>query len=48
MQIDEAKKLGPGDQVHILSNNDSFTVMLQPKIRARVYVLLPGSQRTTL
>lgn len=35
MQIDEAKKLGPGDQVYILSNNDSFTVMLQPKIRGK-------------
>ena len=35
MQIDEATKLGPGDQVYIYSYNDSFTVMLQPKIRGR-------------
>ena len=33
MQIDEARKLGPGDQVYIL--NDSFTVMVQPKIRGK-------------
>ena len=35
MQIDEARKLGPGDQVYIPSYNDSFTVMVQPKIRGR-------------
>ncbi len=35
MQIDDARKLGPGDQVYILSHNDSFTVMLQPKIRGK-------------
>lgn len=35
MQIDEAKKLGPGDQVYILSYNDSFTVMVPPKIRGK-------------
>ena len=35
MQIDEAKTLGPGDQVYIQSHNDSFTIMLQPKIRGK-------------
>ena len=35
MQIDDARKLGPGDQVYILSNIDSFTVMLQPEIKGR-------------
>lgn len=32
MQIEEAKTLCPGDQVYILTDYDSFTVMLQPKI----------------
>lgn len=35
MQIDEAKKLGPGDQVYILSYDENFTVMVQPKIRGK-------------
>ena len=35
MQIDDARKLGPGDQVYILSNIDRFTVMLQPEIKGR-------------
>ncbi|HIJ86804.1 MAG TPA: hypothetical protein HPP97_03865 [Desulfuromonadales bacterium] len=35
MQIDEAKTLGPGDQVYIPSYSDSFTVMVQPKIRGK-------------
>ena len=35
MHIDEATKLGPGDQVYILSYNDSFTVMVHPKIRGK-------------
>ena len=35
MHIDEATKLCPGDQVYILSYNDSFTVMVHPKIRGR-------------
>jgi hypothetical protein len=35
MQIDDARRLCPGDQVNILSNIDSFTVMLQPEIKGR-------------
>jgi hypothetical protein len=35
MKIDEARKLGPGDQVYIRSYDDSFTVMVPPKIRGK-------------
>lgn len=35
MQIDDVRKLGPGDQVYIPSYNDSFTVMVQPTIKGK-------------
>lgn len=35
MQIGEARKLGPGDQVYIRSNNDSFTVIVPPEIKGK-------------
>ncbi|MDD5285641.1 MAG: hypothetical protein PHD54_07260 [Desulfuromonadaceae bacterium] len=35
MQIKEALELGTGDQIYILTDNDTFTVVVPPEIKGR-------------